>query len=612
MAIKFLAILSILFFIALCFDGSVASTLKKRLRSCDCTKLAVQKCGKSVTSEARNCRNKSVYRCLRRIEKKVSRNITVKKLDDVPPNKPLRTFTKRVAQRRCGDDKECRVKVRREVREREIKFRRTVLKACDCKSRLSQRCQARLDTSKRCTRRYNRCVKRCLRRGCKIRARLECINNVDKSKCRRSVRRSCRRVNKLRRVRRIISDDINTNRVIIVREINLKRTLRTYCRRVARRRCGEDRACRIRVRREIRERELKFRRNSLNKCACKSKLSQRCQTNIHRTGCARKYNRCARRCLRKACRTRARTTCAEKKVEGAELKKCRRTHRRSCRRLHCRRIAIRKCGSGSVNKPCRTKLRREIREREINFRRTALKACACRSKLSKRCQEKLETSNKCARKFNKCAKRCLRKACRARARTTCAGKTEEKKCRRTHRRSCKRLHCGRHRRVHHKKTHHKKEHKKQKVTTVEVQTTTSFPHHHVTVQEHRITYVKESIKGLKTLPDNVLDDYCKRKSVEKCGSAPGHDNELCRNRVFSEFKNQEIVFRLSAVSHCKCDPNTSENQGLKLSSIANNCANTCIVRACKIRSSLECQTEKDQITCFSQRNLTCTTLHINK
>jgi hypothetical protein len=288
-------------------------------------------------------------------------------------------------------------------------------------------------------------------------------------------------------------------------------------------------------------------------------------------------------------------------------------------RAHCRRIAIRKCGSGSVNKPCRTKLRREIREREINFRRTALKACACRSKLSKRCQEKLETSNKCARKYNRCARRCLRKACRARARTTCAAKKVEgaelKKCRRTHRRSCKRLHCGRHRRVHHKKTHHKKEHKKQKVekvTTVEVQTTTSFPHHHVTVQQHRITKVKESIKGLKTLPDNVLDDYCKRKSVEKCGSAPGHDNELCRNRVFSEFKNQEIVFRLSAVSHCKCDPNTSENQGLKLSSIANNCANTCIVRACKIRSSLECQTEKDQITCFSQRNLTCTTLHINK
>ena len=104
-----------------------------------------------------------------------------------------------------------------------------------------------------------------------------------------------------------------------------------------------------------------------------------------------------------------------------------------------------------------------------------------------------------------------------------------------------------------------------------------------------------------------MNDYCHQKAVEKCDSEK--EKELCINRVFEEIKNQEIVFRLSAVSNCKCDPNTDLTEGQSCSSVANTCANKCIQRACKIRSSLECHTEKDQTTCFQERNLTCTALH---
>jgi len=276
-------------------------------------------------------------------------------------------------------------------------------------------------------------------------------------------------------------------------------------------------------------------------------------------------------------------------------------------RNYCRRVAVRKCGKGDANKACRIRVRKEIRKREKTFRRTSLKACACKAKLSEKCRARLATSRRCARKYNRCARRCLRRACKSRARTSCVGKQGEIKCRRVRARRCRRLHCSR------RVRRQRKQHKKQTHHEVKI-------HHQVQVQHHAIEHetkkqklkkkVKNQLKALKTLPDDVLTNYCKQKAREKCGF--GKENQRCRIRVREEIKNQEIVFRLSAISHCKCDATSPLFVGHSCSSIVNSCAKTCVERACKIRSSLECQSNKDQITCFNESHKTCTDLHVLK
>jgi len=243
----------------------------------------------------------------------------------------LKEFSKKVAIKKCGkgaEHEECRRKVSTEVREREKKFRKTVLKACDCKARLSEKCQNDSE-NKKCTKKYNRCAKRCLRRACKIRARLECISDTDKTKCRRSSRKSCRRVNRIKKERTLRKNkEIDE---IIVREVDVSKKWKPYCKKVAERKCGkgaEHKVCRKRVRKQIHQKESTFRRNALRSCACKSKHSK-CEEN--KAGrCAKKYNRCSRRCLKKACKTRAKTECAGKQSEI----KCRRETVKRCKNLH--------------------------------------------------------------------------------------------------------------------------------------------------------------------------------------------------------------------------------------------------------------------------------------
>jgi len=96
--------------------------IKKSLPTCDCTRKSIDKCGIEGTALARDCRNKSIYRCLRKIEKKVSRSLKVHKLEEQPPKRELKEFSKKVAIKKCGkgaEHEECRRKVSTEVRERE-------------------------------------------------------------------------------------------------------------------------------------------------------------------------------------------------------------------------------------------------------------------------------------------------------------------------------------------------------------------------------------------------------------------------------------------------------------------------------------------------------------
>jgi len=147
MAIKFLLILSVLFFIALCIDGSYS----KKTPTCDCTRAAVQKCGRSGSSKARRCRNASLTNCINRklnifLAKKRGRKI-VKKVKIAVPKRTLRTYCKTVAVQKCGngaENKACRTQVKVEIKKRENTFRSNVLNTCACKAKLSQRCQKKI------------------------------------------------------------------------------------------------------------------------------------------------------------------------------------------------------------------------------------------------------------------------------------------------------------------------------------------------------------------------------------------------------------------------------------------------------------------------------------
>eukprot|EP01091_Cochliopodium_minus_P002104 TRINITY_DN119_c0_g1_i6.p1 TRINITY_DN119_c0_g1~~TRINITY_DN119_c0_g1_i6.p1 ORF type:complete len:333 (-),score=88.77 TRINITY_DN119_c0_g1_i6:733-1731(-) len=329
MANKFLLILCALFFIALCIDGTEAKKtfgscnckaravqrcssddnkekcakrynrrctrrckqIRKQLPACNCSTKAIKKCGASGSSKARDCRNNSIYSCLRKLEKKVSRSIKIKLINDKPPKKSLTTFTKRAAVRQCGKgevNKQCRIEARKEIRQREIKFRKTVLDACACRAKLSQRCQDK-PNSKKCIRRYNRCARRCLRRACNIRGKLECISHNKKTKCRKTVSESCRRVNKIKKARKVqVKRD-----TIIVSKINLSKSFKAICEKAAVRKCGAgavNKPCRIQVKKQIKKRERTFRKNSLKACSCRTKLSKRCRRNLKKSGCTKKQS----------------------------------------------------------------------------------------------------------------------------------------------------------------------------------------------------------------------------------------------------------------------------------------------------------------------------------
>jgi hypothetical protein len=192
MAIKFFLILSVLFFIALCIDGSYS----KKTPTCDCTRAAVQKCGRSGSSTARRCRNASLTKCINRklnlfLAKKRGRKI-VKKIKVSVPKRSLRRYCKTVAVQKCGSgpaNKACRTQVKVEIKNRENTFRKNVLITCGCKAKYSK------NLSK-----YNRCTRRCLRRSCKVRSKLECITQNNKSQCRKTVVKACRKVNNIKTV----------------------------------------------------------------------------------------------------------------------------------------------------------------------------------------------------------------------------------------------------------------------------------------------------------------------------------------------------------------------------------------------------------------------------
>jgi len=163
--------------------------------------------------------------------------------------------------------------------------------------------------------------------------------------------------------------------------------------------------------------------------------------------------------LIEACKARARVECSTK---SSEKKDCRKKARKFCKKIHLRKMekkitlintgaktgifinpldkkeipqkqleffldimAIKKCGKGSENKECRDKLKKELREKEIEFRKTALKACSCKSKAKEKCKGK---GKKCRRiTLAHCRRRCLVKACNVRSKTECESKKSGEK-----------------------------------------------------------------------------------------------------------------------------------------------------------------------------------------
>jgi len=108
------------------------------------------------------------------------------------------------------------------------------------------------------------------------------------------------------------------------------------------------------------------------------------------------------------------------------------------------RAAERKCGKGEDNKECRESVKEEIVEKEKEFRKTSLEACGCKNHLF-------------TDEYNKCARKCLREACKVRARVTCTGHSEETKCREEKVTRCRKVHsCDKEEEIKHEKKRRKK------------------------------------------------------------------------------------------------------------------------------------------------------------
>jgi len=255
-----------------------------------------------------------------------------------------------------------------------------------------------------------------------------------------------------------------------------------------------------------------------------------------------------------------------------------------------KRVAVKKCGKGEANKQCRQTVVDQVRQREVDFRRNAFKACACRTKLSQKCQNNLN-SPRCARIYNRCARRCLRRACKARARTTCAAsKSTDKFCVRRHARRCRRVH----NRINYSTT-----------TLIQVdEVNTEFQ----VDSAHQNTQVHNQIQSQSRLSKDVLETYSTERATEQCSTSK--DTRTCITRVSTEIKTQEISFRLSAIKSCQCDATSADNSGDSTSTIVHSCVTECLINACNIRSTYECQSNADQTTCYKSSFERCQTLHL--
>jgi len=104
-----------------------------------------------------------------------------------------------------------------------------------------------------------------------------------------------------------------------------------------------------------------------------------------------------------------------------------------------------------------------------------------------------------------------------------------------------------------------------------------------------------------------LKSYCDQVAVQKCGD--GDSNKECRSRVSETIRTQETIFRVSTIKSCVCESSAPKYKGLDCDSIVQSCSNDCVVKACKLRSTLECQSNGNQQSCVEETNDRCVTLH---
>jgi len=547
----------------------------------------------------------------------VTRQINQRRLDN---------FTRREVRRECKGTqgearRECRQRVRVEVRDREVEFRRTALRACRCRGRARERCTRPDGTIRdRCFRRSaSRCRRRCLRRACRTRARTECASNANVTTCVTTRVRRCRRLHCGRRRRVVVRE---TNTVVVRRQIN-QRSLNVEVRREVRRECkgtrGEERReCRQRVRVEVRDREVEFRTNALRACKCRSNARARCARpdgSIREECVTRRVNRCRRRCLRRACRARARSECQQRhpgtdEQSRRERRRCRERRFREYRRVHCDshrrvaivtvttvtitrnesiriqraadRVAISRCGEAADAKKCRRQVRREVVENESNWRTTTLKACKCKSAARARCPN---LGEECVtRHLNRCRRRCLRRACRARARTECATEGDVTTCVTTRVRRCRRLHCGERRR-------------------------------RVVVRERNtVIVVKREVDRRR------LDREVRREVRRECKGTHGEARRECRREVRQEVRDREVEFRRISLNACKCRSEArrkcadrAEGERVECrNKHLSRCRRRCLRRACKTRATNECAIEGDVSRCVTRRTTACRRVHCGR
>jgi len=242
-------------------------------------------------------------------------------------------------------------------------------------------------------------------------------------------------------------------------------------------------------------------------------------------------------------------------------------------RNYCGRVAVRKCG-GKGNKACVRKVKVEIKKREKKFGK---KVRGCGGKKS--CVVRVCTARavKVAKRKGK-GNNYVRKLVKRYTKLNCT-RSVRKSIRKSIKKAIQR------------KVEIKKEHKKLVLKT----------------QIKKIK-VKRQIKELNHLPEKKIHSFVKERAVVKCGDAKEHQD--CRRRVRAEIKNKETVFRISAVDSCKCDATADKFHGESCSKIVTTCSNTCLKKACKLRSTLECKTSGDQTSCYEKKYSRCSDLHL--
>jgi len=502
-------------------EGRGRTCRRRRLRRCRrrclrraCKKRSKKECASKTGKEKKKCIKKHTKVCKRihirkgpAIKTKETKVITIIKplTTEVPkhvPKKALEKVSTEISNKKCGeeeDDKDCRDKVKEEVKKKEEKFREEKLKKCHCKSNAEKECKELKKEGNCKKRRLRRCRRKCLRKGCRERVRKECEGKETKeerSKCRKSKRKICREV-QMKPIKILVKVTKKEEKSKVeVPKVLPTTPVKEEAKKEAIKKCGKDedeKDCREKTEKEVTNKETAFRKVALSQCNCKDSKDK---------------DKCRLDCLREACKIRSKNEC---KDEG---KKCVPQHTEECRsaqsvgipvrsmlnkvkkilkpdivKKNCRKRGEDQCGKGFKHLKCRVEYREKCIKKEEEFRRTTLKACGCKSKHT-------DIDNR-----YKCRKECLSKACKERASKKCGSGSDitAQNCRLSSNTRCKVFH-------------------------------------------------------LNIIPKKIqrrIRRSCRRRARETCGKGSDDKTKSCDDKNRIQCINLENEFRVSALEKCK-------------------------------------------------------------